>query len=289
VLALHGLEGGARSSYVASAGRELEARGIRLLRMNFRSCSGEMNRLARSYNAGDTSDLAFVLGHVRSRWPAATVGAIGFSLGGNVLLKYLGERGRAAAPEVRAAVAVSVPFDLSAGARRLEEGWVSRFYTSYFLRKLRAKAAAKRALLNDHCDADAAIAARSIREFDEHATARLHGFRDAEDYYHHSSSNRWLERIRVPTLLVHSLDDPFLPATAVPREAPRSNPWLVDAIVEEGGHVGFVAGTPWRPSFWAEREAAAFLATHLHSPVPARRGEAPPPAGHRETHRQRGR
>jgi len=268
VVILHGLEGSSRANYVTTMARELSAVGVRAVRLNFRGCSGEMNRLPRFYHAGDTADLGAVVNYLRERRPRAAFGAIGFSLGGNVLLKYLGERGSGAATDLNAAVAVSVPFDLSAGTRRLEEPGMSWIYTLYFLRKLRSKTRQKRALLENEVEVEVALRARSVRGFDEAATARLHGFRDAWHYYESSSCYDWVDQIRIPTLLLHSLDDPFLPMDGVPTEAIRTNPCLIDGVTEKGGHVGFIGGSPWRPIFWAEREAARFLAERLSRRMP---------------------
>jgi uncharacterized protein len=263
VVLLHGLEGCSRANYVTTVARELVAHRIRPIRLNFRGCSGEMNRLARFYHAGDTGDLDYVLKALRDEEPEAPLGAMGFSLGGNVLLKYLGEAGETNPAEVACAVAVSVPFDLAAGARQLEGGGLGRFYTRYFLRKLRRKIRGKRHLLEAHVDTGRALQARSLREFDAVTTARLHGFRDASDYYERASSRPWLGNIRVPTLLLQALDDPFQPLSARPAEVLRENPYLVDGFSSGGGHVGFVRGTPWNPDFWAERQAARFLAAGL--------------------------
>jgi uncharacterized protein len=258
-LVLHGLEGSSRSNYVATVARELERVGFRALRLNFRACSGEMNRLPRFYHAGETEDLHHVVRHLRQRSPGVPLAVIGFSLGGNVLLKYLGERGEQARDDLLAAVAVSVPFDLAAGTRRLEEGGMSRIYTRYFIQKLRSKVNAKRHLLAERCDVERAGGVATIREYDELITAPMHGFRDAWHYYETCSSSGWLDGIRLPTAILHSVDDPFLPSEAVPTGAVRRNPWIVDGIVPRGGHVGFVEGTPWNPGFWAESEAARFL------------------------------
>jgi predicted alpha/beta-fold hydrolase len=262
VLVLHGLEGGGRSGYMLALYGALAEHGIRAVGMNFRSCSGEMNRTPRFYHAGETGDTAHALGWIGERFPGAPVGAAGFSLGGNVLLKVLGEGGAAAAA-VRVAAAISVPFDLAAGADCLEMPGMGRLYTSFFMRKLLRKSRLKRSMVADRYDADRVARARTIREFDDAATAPLHGFRDAAHYYAESSSKAYLAGIRVPTLLLHSLDDPFLPAAAVPHEVAAANPSLTRAFTRRGGHVGFVAGPPWAPRFWAEREAARFLAAHL--------------------------
>jgi predicted alpha/beta-fold hydrolase len=268
VLLLHGLEGSARRGYALITYAALARRGLRAVGMNFRSCSGEPNRTARLYHSGETDDLRHVLAHLRVRLGAPAAGAIGFSLGGNVLLKYLGEEGEAA--PVRAAVAVSVPYDLAAGVRALERSFMGRFYTRIFVKSLVAKALAKSDLIADRCDLERVRAARSFWDFDDAATAPLHGFRDAGDYYERSSSARFLARIRVPTLLLHARDDPFLPEHAVPFAAIRANPRITAAITRRGGHVGFLGGRPWAPTFWAEEEAARFLAGVLDAPAPPR-------------------
>lgn len=257
---LHGLEGCAASGYVRQVVRELGARGLRAAALNFRSCSGEPNRLARFYHSGDTGDLAHVLAWLAETFPGSALGAVGFSLGGNVLLKHLGEQGTESL--LRAAVAVSVPFDLGAGARKMERG-MGRVYTGFFLRSLRRKFRAKEALVGESCDRARVLSARTFWEFDDAATAPLHGFRDASHYYASSSSAGFLHAIRVPTLLLHSVDDPFLPEEALPRAVIGENPLLEAEFTERGGHVGFVEGAPWAPGFWAEAEAARFLAVRL--------------------------
>ncbi|HSU14627.1 YheT family hydrolase [Longimicrobium sp.] len=261
VAVVHGLEGSAQSLYVLETCRKLWDRGIRSVAMNFRSCSGEPNRLPRFYHAGDTGDIAHVLELMAARNPGVPLGAVGFSLGANVLLKYLGERGGDAG--VRAAAAISIPFDLGAGADGLNRTRMGRLYTRAFIRPLQAKYRQKRGLIGGAVDERRAFGARSFREFDDAVTARLHGFRDVDDYYGRSSSAQFLPRVAVPTLLVHAADDPFVPAEAIPHAAIAANPSLVAAMTEHGGHVGFIAGTPWAPEFWAEAEAARFLAGEL--------------------------
>jgi predicted alpha/beta-fold hydrolase len=261
VLLLHGLEGSSRRGYALITYDALVRRGLRGIGMNFRSCSGEPNRTARFYHSGETGDLRLVLEHLHARFPGVPLGAIGFSLGGNVLLKYLGEEGDAAL--VRAAVAISVPYDLAAGARALERTRMGRFYTKIFLESLVAKAEMKAALLGDRCDLERIRRARTFWEFDDAATAPLHGFAGADDYYARSSSAGFLERIRVPTLLLHARDDPFLPAAALPLDVIARNPHLRAVITERGGHVGFLMGPPWARCYWAEETAASFHAAQL--------------------------
>lgn len=266
VLVLHGLEGSASSDYVLSTQRELARCGIASAALNFRSCSGEPNRLPRFYHSGDTGDIAAAISHIRARFPGRSLGAVGFSLGGNALLKFLGERGADGDDAVpAAAVAISVPFDLSTGITTLEQG-LGPLYQRYFLRRLRRKVRAKRATLDGKVDVDALVAVRGLRDFDDLGTARLHGFADSGDYYRRSSSKPFLPSIRVPTLLLHAVDDPFLPEHSIPRDEVSANPFLEAVFPAHGGHVGFVSGPPWRPVYWAERTAAAFLARRLVEP-----------------------
>lgn len=262
---VHGLEGSAQSSYVLETARALAGHGVRTVAMNFRSCSGEPNRTARFYHAGETGDLGFLLELLAARFPRATLLGVGFSLGANVLLKYLGERGEVS--RIRAAAAVSVPFDLGRGADKLAASFMGRVYTRHFVRRLVDKYRVKRAagIRIDGVEPDERrlLRSRSFRDFDDVVTARLHGFTGAEDYYTRSSSARYLHAIRVPTLLVHALDDPFVDERAIPHDAIDGNPLLHTAFVPHGGHVGFISGTPRNPRFWAEREAARFLASRV--------------------------
>jgi hypothetical protein len=262
VLVLHGLEGSARSKYAIQSYRELASCGIASVGLNFRSCSGEPNRLARLYHSGETSDLRYVLEALAGRHPDRRVGALGFSLGGNVLLKFLGESNEKDVVP-RAAVAVSVPFDLTAGAKAVEQG-AARAYRRYLVRKLLRKVRAKAASLDGRVDLARLLRARTFREFDDAGTAPLHGFSDADDYYAQSSALRYLDAIRVPTLLISSRDDPFLPAATLDEVARVVRGTVVHArLSPRGGHVGFVGGSPWAPVFWAERTAARWLADQL--------------------------
>lgn len=271
VLLMHGLEGSARRGYAVNVYRELARHGVRAIGLNFRSCSGEPNRAPRLYHSGDTADIEFVLRLLADRHPDVPRAAIGFSLGGNALLKLLGELGEGAAGLVVAAAAVSVPYDLGAGSDALDSSRMGRLYTRRFIRTLVAKAEAKQPLLGESCDMDRVRAARTFREFDDAATAPIHGFDSAEDYYTRSSSAGFLPDIVVPTLLLHADDDPFLPRTAFPHEAARTNPCIRAIVTPAGGHVGFIEGPPWAPRFWAEETAAAFLAEQLGAAADAGR------------------
>ncbi len=263
VLVLHGLEGHTKKGYMVQTCLALASRGIRAVGLNFRGCSGEINRKPRFYHSGETEDLGFVFGLLRERFPTRPLMAIGFSLGGNILLKYLGEQGAKNAASFSAAVAISVPYDLSAGADALERGRMAKIYSGYFLRSLVAKVRAKKEILANILDLDAVWASTTIRDFDDAATAKLHGFAGSEDYYRKSSSNRFIRSVRVPTLLLHARDDPFLPAAALPLSAIEANPFLTLVLTDAGGHVGFLEGGPlWNPASWVEEQSASFLAHH---------------------------
>ncbi len=262
VLLLHGLEGSSRSGYIVALAQALAAVECSAVALNFRGCGGEPNRLPRAYHAGETGDLAFVLATLAQRFPGRPLGVVGFSLGGNVVLRWLGEQAEAAAATVRAAAAVSVPYDLARGAAHAMTG-AGRPYAKRLLRELRAKARAMASLVAGRVDLERALRAQTFREFDEAFTAPLHGFRDADDYYERSSSAPWLERVALPTLAIHAYDDPFLPSDALPVAALRANRSITLDLHERGGHVGFFTGSPWSPRFHAEQRLARFFAATL--------------------------
>ncbi len=261
VLLLHGLEGSANSGYARQLYGELTARRFQAVGLNFRGCSGEPNRLPRAYHSGETGDLAHVVRVLRERCPERVIGAVGFSLGGNVLLKYLGGRGQRG-QGIDTAVAISVPFDLSAGADYVERGF-SKTYRALLVRKLKRKVRIKAHIMSGEIDLARTLAVRTFREFDSAVIVPIHGFEDAEDYYRSSSSAQFLGSIRVPTLLIHASDDPFLPPECIPKRVTQRNPHIHTEFTRSGGHVGFVSGAPWAPVFWGERRAAEFLTERL--------------------------
>jgi predicted alpha/beta-fold hydrolase len=269
---LHGLEGGVHSHYVANLFAEAARRGWSADLVLFRGCGAELNRAPRFYHSGETSDFDFALRRIVAERPNAPIGLAGVSLGGNVLLKWLGERSHDDIPTaVRGAVAVSVPFDLARGCRHLSRGF-SHVYERFFLRSLIAKTRQKLARHPDLCDAAALARVRTLWDFDDVVTAPLHGFRDALDYYTQSSSIRFLSRIRVPTLLLSAVDDPFLPPKVLDavRSIGRENDALELEFVQRGGHVGFVSGrVPWRPIYYAEWRIADFLARRFADSTPS--------------------
>ncbi|MGH7677639.1 MAG: YheT family hydrolase [Gemmatimonadaceae bacterium] len=253
ILLLHGLEGSPRSHYVGGILAAARVRGWGVTLLVFRGCGATPNLARRFYHSGETTDLALVYQTLSTRWPDCSWLLAGVSLGGNVLLKWLGERdvdGR-----IRAAAVVSVPYDLEAGAIRISRG-SARIYDRRFLSSLRRKALAKLERYPDLFDRSALERARNVFEFDEAVTAPVHGFSSAHDYYQQSSSLRFLSRVKVPTLLLSAADDPFLPPEVLERVAKvaATNPALLVEFHERGGHVGFVSGAvPWRPLYYAER------------------------------------
>ncbi len=266
VVILHGLEGSSGSHYARGLLLEAAALGWRAVVFHFRSCSGELNRGPRLYHAGETSDLDWVIGKLIERESTTPLGLVGVSLGGNVALKWLGERGEGAPAQVRAAATISTPFDLTACAESLDRGLNRPLYTARFLRSMRAKVRAKRRLYDGLVNVPAALRARTFALYDRLATAPINGFADERDYWARASSGPYLARIRRPCLLINAANDPFVPAVTLPTAVVAGSPWLEAAFLPEGGHVGFLEG-PWGRRSWAERRALAFLRRQLLSPA----------------------
>lgn len=271
---LHGLEGTARSHYARGMLAEARDRGWGADFLLFRSCGGTLNRTRRFYHSGDTTDLDLVVTRIRRAHPDSPLVLAGFSLGGNVLLKWLAEHRDDA---IHGAAAISVPFDLARGATHIDRGF-ARVYQANFIASLKRKVYAKLEHFPDLVDRKKLDGVRSIREFDDLLTAPLHGFADADDYYTRSSALAVIKHVRVPTLLLSAVDDPFLPSGVLDdvRAVAAKNSALHVEFVERGGHVGFVSGTlPWRPVYYAERRVSAFLASLL----PHERGQRAGPLG----------
>lgn len=257
VLILHGLEGSIESHYTGGMLSALFRNGYTAGLMYFRGRSGEPNRLPRSYHSGETGDLDFVIQQLCRNYPEDKIAVIGYSLGGNVLLKWLGERGSTA--PVVTAVTVSVPFDLNSAALNLERG-LSRIYQRHLLKKLRESVVAKSRQHAVPFPVERLAELRTFRQFDNAITAPLHGFSGVDDYYEQSSSKQFLQHIAIPTLMLQARDDPFLPETALPDEADLSNTVTLE-VSRRGGHVGYVAGwNPWRPAYWLEQRILQHLA-----------------------------
>ena len=265
VLVLHGLTGSSSSHYALGLQQALTTRDWASVALNWRGCSGEPNLLARGYHSGASDDLAETLRHLRAQRPLAPLYVVGYSLGGNVLLKYLGETGGDS--QVQGAVAVSVPFRLDQCADRLGLGF-SRVYQAHFMKQMVAYVKTKQRLFAHKGMADRLSTLdqlgtldgmRTFWDFDDRITAPLHGFKGAQDYYTHSSSRYFLARIETPTLIIQATDDPFVFRHSLP-EADELSPRIEFELHAHGGHVGFIEGPPQRPAYYLERRIPQWLA-----------------------------
>lgn len=262
---LHGLEGSIRSHYAQGLLWQAQLRGWDADMLIFRTCGTAASTTPRLYHSGETTDIAWVIEKLIAQAPSTTIALAGVSLGGNVLLKYLGERGRSIPQQVRAAAAISVPFDLERSSRYIDQGF-SRLYQWHFMRTLRRKAQAKLAQFPHLADLERVASAKTMFDYDDAMTAPVHGFRDAADYYRQSSSIHWIEAIHVPTLLLSAADDPFLPPEILDdvRTRAAANPSLTVEFHDRGGHAGFIAGNnPLNPVYYAEQRVADFVAQFI--------------------------
>jgi predicted alpha/beta-fold hydrolase len=251
----HGLEGSSEDGCIRGMATLLQATGWDVLAWNYRGCGKELNRLARFYHSGETGDLGAIVALAAARYPR--IALIGFSLGGNVTLKYLGEGARH--PAVIAGIAISVPIDLVASAAAIDRRWSNRLYLRRLLRRLAAKVEAKALRFPDRFGAGRGHQIRTLQEFDDLYTAPIHGFRDAMDYWEKSSSKQYLDRIRVPALLLNARDDPLLTTESFPYTEAENNPHLFFEAPDWGGHVGFIdSARNIRP--WHESRSLEFLA-----------------------------
>jgi uncharacterized protein len=267
----HGLEGSERSHYVASLFRAVTALGWGADLLLWRSCDGTNNLAPRFYHSGETGDASWFVHRVATLHPAAPLIACGVSLGGNVLTKMLGDPSIPLPSSLRAAVAVSVPFDLARGSRFISSG-PSAMYAAWFLRSLRIKAAEKATRYPHLFPSPARIAAiRTLWEFDDLITGPLHGFAGAEDYYERCSAQHFVGTARIPLLLLSARDDPFLPADVLDAVAlrARDNPLVTTEFWPAGGHVGFVQRvSPTQSRHYLADRVPQFLAPYArHSPL----------------------
>ncbi|MDB6171389.1 MAG: Alpha/beta hydrolase fold protein [Chthoniobacteraceae bacterium] len=251
----HGLEGGTNNGYIRGMATALNAAGWDALAWNLRGCSGEANRLPRFYHSGETGDLAKVIAHAKPAY--SKIALLGFSLGGNITLKYLGEA--PVDPIVVGGVGVSVPVDLAASARTLDQRWSNKIYLGRFIKTMVAKIEAKAVRFPLGLDKTTLRSVKNFRQFDDLYTAPIHGFRDAADYWAKSSARQFLPGITVPTLLVTACNDPFLSPESFPFAEAEANPKFYFEAPQSGGHVGFLDLAPGNQT-WVERRAVQFLA-----------------------------
>ncbi len=254
----HGLEGSSHRHYMIGMARMLNRHGWDALAWNYRGCSGEVNRRLRMYHNGAIDDLDTVVRHALSRGAYRQAALIGFSLGGNLTLMYLGSKGNSLDSRLGNAAAFSVPCDLAAGARALAKR-SNCIYMRDFLHSLHGKIRAKMSLMPGAISDDGYGRIRTFKDFDDRYTAPIHGFRDAEDYWHRCSSGRFLSNIEIPTLIVNAVDDPFLADGCYPAAQAEASPYVHLEMPRFGGHVGFVS-FHMDQSYWSETRAIEFLA-----------------------------
>lgn len=262
VVLLHGLGGNIQSAYAKGLLQSFNHYGWRGVFMHYRGCSGEPNIADRNYHSGETQDLDYLLRELRKREPETPMACVGISLGGNILLKWLGES-RANAPCLEAAVAVSTPMDLRVSANHMCSG-AARFYQARLLRQLQSE------LMYKFKDRPAPFDIARIKDwkcfwsFDDNITAPVNGFRDVHQYYNHVSSRRYLKHIQTHTLIIHAKDDPFMTPEVIP-SVNELSPAVCLELSERGGHVGFIKGSvPGLAEYWLEERIPQFLSDKLH-------------------------
>ena len=256
VLILHGLEGSSNSNYIGRLVLQLSGQGYQCLVMHFRGCGGRPNRLQRTYHSGETRDLNMLFGWLRRAWPRRPLAVAGYSLGANVLLKWLGEQQQQA--PIQAAIAVCPPMRLEICARRLEHG-LSRLYQASLIHGLKRKALQKYRHRNSPLDLKRVARARTFYEFDDAVTAPLHGFAGVDDYYQQSSSRPYLKSIRTPLLIISARDDPFMTEAVLPGQDELA-PGTRLEVTRHGGHVGFIAARGiFGYAYWLDQRISAYL------------------------------
>lgn len=263
VVLFHGLQGSFRSSYIQGMMHALHHAGFSSVLMHFRGCSGKTNRLPRSYHSGDTGDATAWLNHLKKYYPNAPLFAMGYSLGGNMLLKLLGEQGSASL--LKAAVSISAPMQLDISTKRMGRGF-SKLYQYHLLKDLKSTLLQK---YNMHdMQAITGIKREEVKNlnnfyaFDGSYTAPAHGFHSADDYYRKSSARQFLKGIKTPTLIIHALDDPFMTDEILPDQTEMSSAIQLETY-PHGGHVGFVGGSLLKPKYWLEERAIHYFTTEI--------------------------
>lgn len=259
---LHGLEGNINSFYAKGMMKALKKQGFAVVLMHFRNCSTEVNRLPRAYHSGDTADLSFFINHLKQLYPNRPLVAVGFSLGGNVLAKYLGEQQQQC--PLSAAALVSAPYDLSASSDVIRKS-LGKIYQKYLLDRMKKSMQRKLPQIKQQISitTDQLMEIDNLLEFDNQLTAPLHGFENAHDYYRQASAMPYLKHIAVPTLIIHAKDDPMLSIKAVPSRQDVSE-HVTLRISEKGGHVGFISGkNPFKPVFWLEQAVPSYFGQYV--------------------------
>ena len=262
VLIIHGLEGNSQRPYMLGMAKMANDMGWDAVAMNQRGCSGHNNRLQEAYHSGKSEDIQSVLAHLESVG-YEQVAVVGFSLGGNMTLKYVGERSERISPVIKGAVGISVPCHLEGSADRLKQrqNWI---YLTRFLKTLKQKAVLKKEQFPEAPFSKKEIGqCKSFHDFDEVFTARINGFESAVDYWTKCSSGQFINDVKIPTLLINALDDPFLDARCFPTQIAAQHEWFHLMTPKRGGHVGFCRGFNMNEAFWTEKKVGAFLSECL--------------------------
>jgi len=255
VIVTHGLEGNSTRAYIRGMAKRFFTSGFDICAWNFRSCSGEINRALRIYHSGDTDDIQTVIQNAISKNQYESIVLIGFSMGGNVTLKYLGQFADSVPDVVRGAVTFSVPVDLFASAIRLED-LENKIYMIRFLKMLGEKVKVKSEMYPDKISYDGYSKIKNFKQFDDRYTSKIHGFKDAEDYWIQSSSLQFLSKIKIPALLVNAQNDPFLTEECFPKEIAEKSHNFYFEFPDSGGHCGFVTDSEF---YWSEERALEFV------------------------------
>jgi predicted alpha/beta-fold hydrolase len=259
VILFHGLTGSYKSPYIQGTMQKLKKAGFSSVLMHFRGCSGKENSLPRSYHSGDTKDAFEFISSIKNRYPDAKIFAVGYSLGANMLLKLLGEQKEKC--KLNAAVGVSAPMLLDVCANHMNQGF-SKLYQKRLLKDLNAALEKKydsyemQNLI--HIKKENINKLQSFWAFDDAYTAPIHGFSSAKEYYKKSSAKQYLKDIEIPTLIIHSKDDPFMTEDVIPKKNEVSKKVQLE-ITKHGGHVGFIAGNLFKPEYWMEKRVVEFF------------------------------
>ena len=259
VVAIHGLEGSSQSTYMQSLCNLLNQNNFDVIAVNLRGCSGHPNRLFSSYHSGKTDDLEAIIQYVEAHYGYNEIHLVGYSLGGNITLKYMGEKEASISSKIKSAVGVAVPCDLKASSDKITS-FANRVYLKMFLKSLREKSFQKlRQFPDSFLTKEVILSIKSFRDFDDAYTGPAHGFKDAEDYYEKSSSKQYIPTIKRPTLLITSLDDPFFSSECYPfREASQNSHFFLEAT-NYGGHVGYASSFDVAKNNWCENRILSFI------------------------------
>ena len=254
----HGLEGDSQRAYIKGIARAFVKKGYQVLAWNYRGCGGEMNDTLRFYHSGATDDLAYIISHALQRGSYSKVVLVGFSLGGNLTLKYLGENGKHLPEPIKKGITFSVPLDLHSSSLKIGEA-TNFIYSQRFLRNLKKKIEQKVLQMPDSLSMEYFGKIKSLKDFDNFYTAPLHGFKDAVDYYSQCSSLYFLDKIKIPTLIVNARNDPFLSPQCYPEKMLENHPHVYLQVPDEGGHVGFMQkGVGRDEDYWSDIKAVEF-------------------------------